>query len=298
MSAQTLGSVETPVEQSRFKTSFDLLTPAMLALKPAELRTPNIDIANAVTTVLGSIESILARREAFVKHFPLFPIELMDTLERRTLALDYANTMRLMSTKQMEPVPQLAERGIARRTILVGEIKYAMLRGLIDAPPLEELGGNTSYRTIASDLFALTYLLRNHWSRLEGKTQLTLAEISEAEQIADHLITALGARKQAEHAFDPSSDMRERAFTLFIVAYEQVRKWLGLLFENEIDQIMPQIHQGRGPGKKQLSKEQIQDELRIATGVHPVVKEPAPDATDDAEPAIAVGMPGSNPFSS
>lgn len=301
MSAQTLGPIDKAMEQSRFKTSYDILMPNMLALKPAEVRTVNIDIRSATTIVLGSIHSILSKRDEFVKQFPLFPIELMDTLETRTRALDYANTMLLASTKQLEPVAELVERGVAQRTLLIGEVRYAELHGLIDASPLSELGGSTGYRILASDLFTLSYMLRNSWSRLEGKTQLTLEQISEAEQIADHLITALGARTHADHTFDPSADMRGRAFTLFIVAYEQVRKWMTILFEDEIERIMPQIHQGRGPGKKQLSNEQIQAEIRAATGVHPVVKESATGAADDAEvaePAAAVGMPGSNPYSS
>lgn len=301
MSAKTLGPIDAAREQSRFKSSFDTLMPDMQALKPDELRSVNFDIPSATTIVLGSMPAILARRDEFVRHFPLFPIKLMDTLEQRVMALDYANTMRLMSIKQLEPVPELVARGVERRTLLIGEVKYAVLRGLIEAAPLDELGGNTSYRTVASDLFALTYLLRNNWSRLEGKTQLTLTEISEAEQLADHLVMALGARQQADHGLDPSSDLRERANTLFITAFEQVRKWMGLLYESEIDQIMPQIHQSRGPGKKQLSKEQILAEVRAATGVRTVLKEAgadaAKDAADDAEP-IAVGMPGSNPYTS
>jgi hypothetical protein len=302
MSAQTLGPIEAAIEQSRFKKSYDALTPAMLALKPAELRTVNIDIRSATTLVLTAIPKVLARRDEFVKQFPLFPIELMDTLEQRTLALDYANSNLLASAKQLEPIGELVERGAARRTLLVGEVRYAALHGLVDDSPLDAVGGNTGHRGLASDLFTLSLLIRNNWARLEGKTQLTLAQISEAEQIADHLIMAVGARTQPEHGFDPSADMRGRAFTLFIVAYEQVRKWMATLFEDEIDRILPQIHQGRGPGKKQLTVEQIQEEIRTATGVHPVVKESeaeAAEAQPDEPPlAAAAGKRGSSPYSS
>lgn len=300
MSAQTLGPIEVAIEQSRFKKSYDILSPVMLALKPPEVRTVNIDIRSSTTIVLAAIPKVLARRDEFVKQFPLFPIELMDTLELRTLALDYANSEHLASTKQLEPIGKLVERGAAWRTLLVGEVRYAALRDLIDDSPLDALGGNTGYRILASDLFTLSVLIRKNWARLDGKTQLTLAQLSEAEQVADHLIMAVGARTQPEHGFEPSADMRARAFTLFIVAYEQVRKWMATLFEDEIDTILPQIRQGRGPGKKQLSTEEIQDEIRTATGVHAVVPEAqdAEDQTDEALPAAAAGKRGSNPYSS
>jgi hypothetical protein len=290
------GEMGVDVRGTRFSAAFEAMKPAMLALPADEVRQVYIDIPSAVTTVLGALPAILATRPEFVKHLPTFPIELMDTLELRTLAMQYADTMKKMSTKQLEPVPQLVARGLAQGRILLGEIKYAHMRGLIDAAPVEELGANNSHHNIASNLFAYSYLLRSNWAAIQGKTALSLQELNEAEQTADYLLTALGARKQAAHAFDPTSDLRERAFTLFILAQEQLRAAIKYRFEGTADQIIPSVREVRGAGKKQLSEEEIIGELRATTGVHPVVKEEAQEAAEDRAQPIAVGMPGSSPY--
>lgn len=65
-------------------------------------------------------------------------------------------------------------------------------------------------------------------------------------------------------------------------------------------QILPALRETRGPAKPP-SEEEVLAEIRAATGVHPVVKESAESASAEAdvsEPAAAVGMPGSNPYSS
>lgn len=299
MCAKSLGTIESTGAGSRFLEALESLKPAMLAIPVELVKQPNIDIPHAVTLTLGAMPAIMATRPDFLKHLPTFPIELLDTLESRTLAMDYANTMRLMSTKELEPLPQLLTRGTQRRTLLIGEAKYAVLRGLMDGGPLAELSTNNSHRGLATDLFALAYLLRANWPAIQGKSALTLEELAEAEQDADHIITALGARKQAVHGFDPSSDLRERAFTLYIQAYTRVRASIEYLFPDTVDQVIPNIHITRGAGKRRLSEEEIVEEIRTATGVHAAVKDSEagqPDARTPDAPAAAVGMPGSSPY--
>jgi hypothetical protein len=276
----------------------ETVKPWALALPPERIKQVYVDVPNAVTTILGAIPAINALRPEFVKHLPTFPMELFDTFETRTMALDYADTMYRMGLKQLEPVAQLITRGSSQLILLKGEVDYAVTRGLIDGKPLEELDTSNSHRAVASNLFAVAYLLRSNWSAIEGKTVLTPQEISEAEQTADHIITSLGARKQASYGFDASSDLRERFFTLMIEAHDRIRESLRYLLGPKFTQVLPPLRETRGPAKPP-SEEQVLNEIRAATGVHPVVKETDAATTDEAaEPAAAVGMPGSNPYSS
>jgi hypothetical protein len=172
-----------------------------------------------------------------------------------------------------------------------------VLRALLDPKPLQELDTSNSHRAVASNLFAITYLLRSNWAAMQGKTVLTLEEITQAEQTTDHIIILLGARKQAAHGFDATSDLRERFFTLMIESHDRVRDSLRYLFPKKYTQMLPPLRETRGPAKPP-SEQEVLDELRAATGVHPVVREADAATTAAAEPAAAVGMPGSNPYSS
>ena len=293
-SAVSAGSVP----GTRFSAAVDIIKPLALALPPERIVQIYIDIPSAVTTILGAIPAINAVRPEFVEHLPTFPMDLFDSLETRTLAMDYVDTMYRMSVKQLEPVPQLVERGLAQLVVLSGEANYAVLRGLIDPKPLQELDNSNSHRAVASNLFAITYLLRSNWPVLQGKSSLTLEEVAQAEQTADHIITALGARKQAAYGFDASSDLRERFFTLMIEAHDKVRSSLRYLYPKKYQQMLPPLRETRGPAKPP-SEEEVLNEIRAATGVHPVVKEADAATTEEpAELAAAVGMPGSNPYSS
>lgn len=283
---------------TRFSQAVEVVKPWALALSPEQVGQVYVDIPNAVTTILGAIPAINALRPEFVLHLPTFPMVLFDTLEVRTLALDYADTMYRMNLKQLEPVGELVERGSEQLATLKGEVAYAALRGLIDGKPLQELDTSNSHRAVASNLFAVAYVLRSNWSAIEGKTVLTPQELSAAEQTADHIITSLGARKQAAYGFDASSDLRDRFFTLMIEAHDRVRDSLRYLYPKKYQQILPPLRETRGPSKPP-SEEEVLKELRATTGVHAVVKEgdaAASDASAALEPAV--GMPGSNPYTS
>jgi hypothetical protein len=285
---------------TRFSQAVDIIKPLALALPSERVEKNYLDIPTAVTTILGAIPAIKALRPEFEEHLPTFPMELFDQLETRALALDYVDTMYRMSTKQLEPLPQLLARGAQQLVILKGEADYAVLRNLMDGKPLAELDSSTSHRAVASNLFALTYLLRTNWPAIEGKTALTMQEISEAEQTADHIVTGLGARKQAAYGTDATADLRDRFFTLMIEAHDRVRGSLQYLYPKTYTKILPPLRETRGPAKPP-SEEEVLTEIRAATGVHPIVQEPGAEtasAADDAQPTVAVGKRGSNPYSS
>jgi hypothetical protein len=65
---------------------------------------------------------------------------------------------------------------------------------------------------------------RSNFAALEGKTALTRAELLEAEQLADQLNVADGVRDQGPVTTGATAAIRSRAYTLFIQAYNGVRR--------------------------------------------------------------------------
>jgi hypothetical protein len=58
----------------------------------------------------------------------------------------------------------------------------------MSALTLDALKGNTSYKTVASDLMTLTHLFRDVWAKMVGRTCVTEEEPDRAEVLSDEAI--------------------------------------------------------------------------------------------------------------
>jgi hypothetical protein len=281
---------------SRHARAYESLTGAMLALAPEELEQINLDIPSAASATQGALPEIMALR-ARAEKLPDFDIRNFDLLEQSALAMDHANTVHVMVTKPEEPVSELAEKCRLKVQVLKSDAETLAVRNIIHGAPLSQLRGGNNHRNLSFDLFALAYLLRANWQAIQGRTALTLEELTEAEQLADRLSVALGFKQQSASAAGPAADMRQRSFTLFMRTLRQVERAVTFLEPVKAADILPTIRVPRGPGKKRV--EAAEPAAPSQTGVHAVVgaAEVAARSADapDEEP-IAVGMPGSNPY--
>jgi hypothetical protein len=100
---------------------------------------------------------------------------------------------------------------------------------------------------------------------------------------------AIGSREQAPAAIDEASNNRQRAFTLLLTAYSQVRRAITYLRWNEgdADSIAPSLYAAR------RKKGNVTEDDTIP-GM-PVLAEPSP-APVASGPKPAIGMPGSDPL--
>jgi hypothetical protein len=273
---------------ARVRKAFEELEDEIRAVPPEQIQQINIDIPSAVTSVLGAMPEIMSLRPRMIG-LAEFSLSHLDKLEKYVLALDHAHTVFVMQSKPAAPLAELVARCTRKREILLADVQSAVVRGLIDGASLKELRGINSYRNIVFDLFALAFLGRSNWSALEGKTAITQLELLEAEQLADQLNVALGLREQGPVGTGEGAELRSRAYTLFIQAYNGVRRAVQYLEPARVDEIVPSIRVPRGPSKKRAEVEAPE------TGV--VAPQPAPaevEATDMQ--AIPIGMPGASPF--
>ena len=80
-------------------------------------------------------------------------------------------------------------------------------------------------------------------------------ELDQIEDLADKLVTAVGAREQAPQLTAEAIRDRQAAFTLFINAYDEVRSVIGFLRrkQGDVDTIAPSLFIGRAVAKKKPS---------------------------------------------
>lgn len=286
-------AAEVVVPKLRFRAALEKVKPEAALVDPTKLASINLDIPTAVIATIRSFRTITLHRDDVVRNLPTFPIDRLDMLETYALAAGQAHAQYVLATGEVESIPTLSADLTKMRDVLLADVHVLGKRELIDVSRIELLKGPNGFKNLAFDVMSIASLLRDHWLEIEGKTGLTIAELDAAETLADRLATAIAFRD--EGGASDAVDLRHRTFTLFINAFDEVRRALTYLrwHVGDLEKIAPSLYQGRGGrGKKDEADEPIVvDEKPIV--VEPVVA-PVGGVTDGAKPGP--GMPGNDPF--
>ena len=284
-------------EQHPSEAAYSALFSEIAGVSEAALIPINIDVLTAVTTVLGALPEIRALRKDIEAAFRNFEFEQLDKLEQYTRALNHAHTRWRGATA---PKGEVAERALELSSVrdqLLLDARALAARGLIDGERLKECKLVPGYRPIASDVQTIVTLIKERWATVEGRTGVTLAELNAHGARAFELLEAIGLKEQGPALVGDTALLRQKAFYLFVRAYERVRR--AVLYvradEGDADSIAPSLYAGRTLRKR---TEQAGD-----TGAEEVSATAAPADASDASSAPAgfrvdnaAGLPITHPF--
>lgn len=283
----------------RYREAYERATPAARALKTEDLVTINIDVPSAVTTAVGALPQILPFREKAAA-LPGFDVSVFDQLETYTFATGVAHTLYMGASAGPAELVKLNEQAMDLRNTLYADAVALATRGLISGDRIGEFKANIGYKNLAFDLMALSGVIRQSWDKIVGKTAITLGDLDQADLLCDQIVNAVGTKEQAPVVAAESSAQRQRHFTLFVNAYDQVRRAISFLRwdEDDLESIAPSLYAGRGGRAKT-------DPQPAPAPVPPVPAPPVTGATvtstpapHGAAPAAAAGLPGASPFAS
>jgi hypothetical protein len=234
-----------------FEEPYNAIQPELKTLSPAELVPITIDIPTAVTTVLGVQPEVTALDDRIAK-LPEFNVELPEKLAIYTMALAHAHTLHAMASAPASAIIPLAEEGTTLRATLLADANALVQRGLMDGDQLKDLTGPVGYKNLAFDLQILAQAFHNAAATVQGKCATTPAELLHANEIAAQLLKLAGLQEQGPATIAATADIRNRAFTLFVNAYDQVRRAVSYLRwdEGDVDNITPSLYAGRAAPKK------------------------------------------------
>ena len=156
------------------------------------------------------------------------------------------------------------------------------------------------------------------WAHIQRQTALTLADLDRADLVGEQLVNAVGTRRQGSVVTAEVTPIRQRLFTLFADAWDQVRRAISYLRWNEddVDDIAPSLYAGRARRKTDVPANPPEPPApptgTAAKTVTPATKTqtapaeatspaapPAPGAAT-SKPNVAngspAGTPGSSPF--
>lgn len=288
------------MEQPRLSEALERMRPKFAAIPTDKLLQIIVDPIAAAATAQGALPEIMTLRGRIVTDVPKFDVTNLDELEMYTLALIHAQSHHLMATNPPEALAALAEEATKLRELLLSDATALGKRGFINPTALHELKGPIGFRNVASDILALAVLLRSNWAKISSKTGVTEAELTRAELIGQRMIRAIGLREQSPTTVAATALERQQAYTLFVNAYDQVRRAVTFLRweSGDADDIAPSLYSGRASRKKH--------EIEVAQPSTPTTA-PATLVTGTATTAPATvtpaarpttGLPGADPFAS
>ncbi|HEY5956530.1 MAG TPA: hypothetical protein VIV60_08260 [Polyangiaceae bacterium] len=228
----------------RLTEAFELARPEMLLLKESQLLPVNLQPIAAVSIVRGALPGLLAMRSTIEEEFRKFDATVLDRIERYAFALTHAQAVYQSVTKRSKTLSKLSKDAVRLRERFLQDLQALVQRGQVDKSRLSKLKGAHGHRNIASDLLILMTVLRECWPDIVGKTAVTRDELEQAELLCNQLVAAIGMRQQVPTlAVDAAAD-RQRAFTLFMRAYDQIRRAVVFLRweTGDIDSIAPSLY--------------------------------------------------------
>lgn len=238
-----------PSPPSKAAAAFDAIQRELAALDSADLATINLDIPQAVSIVLGALPGLHALRESIVVDLPKFSISFLDHLETYALGAWYAHLLALPPASPENPSKPLLDEAGPLRENLLSDAEALARRGYLDAAAVAEIRAGHGNVDTANDLVALSALLGLAWATIRDKTAATEEEVKRAGDLGPLLLAALGVREHgAAVAPAEAADRRARAYTLFVRAYDEVRRAVNYVrwHEGDADQIAPSLYKGRG----------------------------------------------------
>jgi len=241
----------TSTQGSRLQQAYAKHVARFSALGPSELTTINLDVPSMYMMATGTLNRLGVQR-AEVLALPGIDKELVEHVDEYLLALGHAQALYLAASTPPAAIPELYEELLSLRTVLLADTTALVTRALMPGDKLADLRGPTSHAATAFDVLALSAILRAHWAQIEGKTALSLAELDRAESAADRLLTAVGERAAADEEAAAASRARQSAFTLFVRAYDELRRGIVYLRwrTGDADDIAPSLYAGRSRRRK------------------------------------------------
>jgi hypothetical protein len=243
-------SPKKPEAPSKAAAAYAQAEPELQKLEPHQLVQININIPTAVSIALGALPNLAPLRPALVKDLPNHPMRFFDKLETYALAAWYAHLLALPVGSESNPVRPLLDEAIALRATLLRDADALAGRGLLDPEVVRDIRAGQGNVDTANDLVALSAAFTMNWATIQGRTAATSEEIKRAGDLGPMLLAALGVRELGSEPapVEDAADRRLRAFSLFVRAYDSVRRAVSYLRweEGDAEALAPSLYRGRG----------------------------------------------------
>lgn len=239
------------IDNAKMIQAYERMQPAFRAIPKDRIQKPKVDLTTASGTVLAALPKIEKHKAALLA-LPHTRKELVEELADRALAMLWAFAGQKTVLKETLPLPALLERGAAVRKTMLLAADVLVNDGNVPQSFVDDVRAGSGHRDLASDLLALGGLVHKQWEHAKGRSPATPELVQESLQLGEALSVALGERAQPVEQSE-AAEMRDRAYTHFLEAYNEVRTALAYLRarDGDAEQILPSVFANRRGGSKE-----------------------------------------------
>jgi len=237
--------------------------PDRRALKRAELLPVNLDPVTVVIRVYGTCHRLRQLDLALPGDPRGLDRKDLDRLEDLARALSHAHALRKTAHEPDDQLAALHAEARELRDTLRADLRPLIQRGLVPKPGPRFSTGRSGYKNASTDLFALALFFDNHKASLVGRSCIQPADLGRAQRLAIRLLRTVGLRAHAPKRVAAASEERQRAYTLVLRAYDEVRRAVGFLrwHQGDAEKLAPSLWKGRGR-RRRRANEPLEDTLK------------------------------------
>lgn len=241
------------VTPARFADAFEMLRDEIAGVPEDRLTPINIDVEQAAVGVLGCLPDLRRLRPGIVAESPTYDMTTYDKIDVYAMAAAHAYVRHRAASVPPEDIPPLVAELTEARDQLEHDARVLARRKLLDEDRLKELRRIHGHKNLTFDALLLVAILRDSWEHIGGRTAVTLEELDRTERVVQRLARAVGFREYGTEEIAEAVITRNRAFSLFVRAYENVRRIVTFhrWHEGDGNRYAPSLYRGRGGrGKK------------------------------------------------
>lgn len=233
------------------RKAYESSLPEILGLPKDEIQAVNTDVFMAVGRVRAACGRIQGLRGEVAAKLNDFDLKLWDKLETYSFALLYANTVWDIARKSIADLDDLTQQARKQFELLYAVVQVLVSRGLVDQFHLKVAKKRRGRLRFAYGLLGLVEVLRKAWPTVADKTGLTESELTHAEALGEQLARGVALQNAPIEQLKQLAELRDRAFTVFVRAYGQVRHALQYLRreKNDAERYAPSLY-GRRRSRK------------------------------------------------
>lgn len=266
------------------------------AVDPEKFLVANFDVAGAASTVLGHLESIASLRPNIESTFRSFNFRYLDYLGDYAVAVKYLANAEENARPRVDPeVSKALEEGRAFRATLGSIAKMFAAIGVFDAGIVADIERlPRGYEGTSNAILRYAALFVDHRAQVDGKMPLSLQTIEQGRAKAVEL-GAMGATPDGK-SLEEITDLRRRAVTLFLNAYQEVQSAIEYVRRHEGDaaEFVPTLANHRGGSKGESKEAGKKDPLPEDGKAEKAEKGEARAASGEARPVSPAPKPASD----
>jgi hypothetical protein len=240
-------TVPAEIDSREGESALEEVKGRILAIPSSEVRQLKVSATSAVGIGLAYARSYAEDRPLFARTFTekAFDTAEYDNLAERAKAFWQADILMRQETNSEGPFRLLVTAAKPLRTKLMRAASYLWADDPELGDVVSHIRSGNGYANRADDLGSLATLFTEHWARAEGKCDVTLEDIAEAESVGADILRAMSPSRS--EAYDDMRSLRNRAAEYLRRGIEEVRAGAAYIYRDSPGEMerYPSLFAGR-----------------------------------------------------